>query len=302
MAPLPPLAVSKLFKGPGPFLPSRFTIAKIISTTTRSASECRLLHFPLTVIIKASLTGFLRQARRDLSSFHLNLSSHVVADTPPVEVAALTHLMQLLLPSLVIDRLGHRANVFRGYVRVHIILQPGISQTSFRGTMSEGFSQHPFKLPPKLQGFEFLPWLDFHQLDLGVLCWTRQSAISAHIDWKMKLSRYIENPDQSLKADHVCQDNNCALGKWIYGDGAVYKNQFSTPFENLKLSHAEFHKTAGDIIRLIDNGQRDKAEHVMGPAGKYAQVSERTVELIKDLKSLVEEDQESSSGSDKLAA
>ncbi len=132
------------------------------------------------VIIKASLTGFLRQASRDLSSFHLNLSSHVVADTPPVEVAVFTHLMQLLLPSLVIDRLGHRTIVLRGYIRVHIILQPGILQTSFRGTLSEGFSQHPFKLPPELQGFEFLPWLDFHQLDLGVLFWTRQLTISEH--------------------------------------------------------------------------------------------------------------------------
>jgi methyl-accepting chemotaxis protein len=114
------------------------------------------------------------------------------------------------------------------------------------------------------------------------------SAINAHIDWKMKLSKYLEKPDGSLKADHVCKDNVCILGKWLYGDGSHFQSQFPSVFTNLKGSHAEFHKTAGEVIRLIESNNTKAAVKLLSPDGAYAAISSKTVALINELKGLVE--------------
>lgn len=113
------------------------------------------------------------------------------------------------------------------------------------------------------------------------------AAIAAHIDWKMKLSKYLEKPDGSLQHQNVCQDNACALGKWLYGDGQKFKEQHEKIFEELRHSHAGFHKTAGEIIKLINDGQKVEAERLLRPGGSYIQISEKTVTLINQLKNLV---------------
>jgi len=115
------------------------------------------------------------------------------------------------------------------------------------------------------------------------------AAIAAHIDWKMKLSKYLVHPDGSLDHSKVCKDNNCALGKWIYGDGQYYRDLDSNKYEQLKTSHAEFHKIAGDIIRHINLKNTQEAEILLSAEGPYLKVSAKTVELIKQLKATVEQ-------------
>lgn len=110
------------------------------------------------------------------------------------------------------------------------------------------------------------------------------AAITAHIDWKMKLNNYMTHPDGSLKPEKVCLDNACALGTWIYGDGQGFRTTNPQLFESLRSSHGEFHKTAANIIKLIDKGQVGEAKKLLGPSGSYSHISERTVGLIRDLK------------------
>lgn len=114
-----------------------------------------------------------------------------------------------------------------------------------------------------------------------------ESAISAHLDWKMKLSRYLEKPDQSLDPKKVCLDNACPLGKWIHGDGQKY-NHLST-HEHLRLAHAQFHITAADIINLINTKKLKEANIKLAPNGTYSNVSEKCVGLINKLKDEVHE-------------
>ncbi|HPI39719.1 MAG TPA: methyl-accepting chemotaxis protein [Pseudobdellovibrionaceae bacterium] len=121
------------------------------------------------------------------------------------------------------------------------------------------------------------------------------AAKSAHVDWKMKLSNYLKNPDHSLDSSKVCLDNACVLGKWIYGDGQMYKNQFHKDFENLRVSHADFHTTAGQIIDFIHEGKKESAQKLLSPHGHYSKVSEQTIDLIDKLKNLVEGQTSSSS-------
>jgi methyl-accepting chemotaxis protein len=93
------------------------------------------------------------------------------------------------------------------------------------------------------------------------------AAISAHIDWKMKLSNYLMNPDGSLDDKKVCVDNACALGKWLHGDGQAYREMDEQIFDELKKSHAVFHKTAGQIILHMNRGSERKLKSCSRPAG-----------------------------------
>jgi methyl-accepting chemotaxis protein len=114
------------------------------------------------------------------------------------------------------------------------------------------------------------------------------AAISAHVDWKMKLSKYLDKPDGSLDHTKVCLDNACMLGKWIYGDGTKYSSIHPTLFEAVRTSHAKFHKTAGQIIQLINAQQTEEAKSLLSVGGPYLEISRDTVKLIESLKQAVE--------------
>lgn len=111
------------------------------------------------------------------------------------------------------------------------------------------------------------------------------AAIKAHSAWKLKLSSYIRNPDKSLDHDHVCKDNQCDLGKWIYGEGGAY-NSFAE-FTKLKSEHARFHKAAGDVVRKANNGINMTEEIALGANSEFAHASSAVVTAIMDLQSKV---------------
>lgn len=114
------------------------------------------------------------------------------------------------------------------------------------------------------------------------------SAIQAHIDWKMKLTNYIAKPDGTLDSKVVCKDNNCALGKWIHGAGSEHRDSNPTVFDSLKSSHAEFHRTAGEVVELANAGRKKEALVLVSPTGQYGAVSKRTVGLIEKLRDHVQ--------------
>ncbi len=111
-------------------------------------------------------------------------------------------------------------------------------------------------------------------------------AANGHMDWKMKLTKYLSNPNRTLDPDHVCKDDQCTLGKWIYGTGEQYQQSLSGLYYDLKGSHAEFHKSAGDIISFAHAGDLKKAESILH--GSYLQVSDKTIGLIEKMKDAVE--------------
>lgn len=116
------------------------------------------------------------------------------------------------------------------------------------------------------------------------------AAIRAHQDWKMKLLNYMNKPDGSLDSQKVCQDNQCALGKWIYGDGQIHKQQHHHEYESLRDSHANFHVIAGKVIDHIHAHELKDVEKMMSPEGEFTVQSNKTVGLIEDMKSKVETD------------
>lgn len=100
------------------------------------------------------------------------------------------------------------------------------------------------------------------------------AAIEAHVRWKVRLEAHIAGTgEEDLNADVVGRDDQCALGKWIYGEGG---QQFSDHpgFQELKDIHTEFHQNAGKVITLADSGDPEGARKLMNQ-GAYNSCSAR---------------------------
>lgn len=108
------------------------------------------------------------------------------------------------------------------------------------------------------------------------------AAIKAHSDWKLKLASYLRKRDGSLKAAEVCLDNQCALGKWIYGEGARYAKL--PPFATLRSTHTRFHKEAAEVIRRADAGKDVSEEVMLGSSSGYTTASKAVVSAIFEMK------------------
>lgn len=113
-----------------------------------------------------------------------------------------------------------------------------------------------------------------------------EQAKMAHFAWKNKLANYIKNPDGSLKSAQVSQDNQCDLGKWLHGEGGIYNKH--PEFNELVLSHAHFHKCAGDVIKKADNGESVSEEVILGGKSSYSEASTKVTILIKKIQKIVE--------------
>jgi methyl-accepting chemotaxis protein len=110
-------------------------------------------------------------------------------------------------------------------------------------------------------------------------------AISAHIKWKTRLNEFIEGGSkEKLDSATVCKDNQCTLGKWIYGDGEKHKNLVQ--YGDLQAKHANFHLCAGTIVRKVD--EHDKASAAALLKGEFAVAAKETVTAILSLKKEIE--------------
>lgn len=78
-------------------------------------------------------------------------------------------------------------------------------------------------------------------------------AIHAHSEWKVKLRAAI-NKKESLDSKVIAMDNQCALGKWLYGEGKLLYGK--TPaFLECVSKHAAFHRVAGQVAETITKGK-----------------------------------------------
>lgn len=107
-------------------------------------------------------------------------------------------------------------------------------------------------------------------------------AISAHVQWKSKLSTYINHPDHSLDAAEIAKDDGCELGKWLRGEGQKFAN--SQEFKKLVADHARFHKAAADIVKKADSGMKVSEEVALGGKSEYSSASGAVVSSLMQMK------------------
>jgi len=101
-----------------------------------------------------------------------------------------------------------------------------------------------------------------------------KTAIDAHMAWKSRLMKVIEGTQtEELDVEVVSRDDQCLLGKWINGPGS---RKFGSlrEFQELKMDHARFHLSAGDILSCALAGDKEGAETSLRNGG-YIRDSER---------------------------
>ncbi|MDJ0863792.1 MAG: CZB domain-containing protein [Gammaproteobacteria bacterium] len=109
-----------------------------------------------------------------------------------------------------------------------------------------------------------------------------KGAIDAHMKWKGRLNRYCAGTSsEALDAGVVAQDDQCVLGKWIYGEGlASYGGE--QLFKELKAVHARFHASAGQIVAEVDKGNPALAQDLLNK-GDYPKLSRDITHLLAQL-------------------
>lgn len=111
-------------------------------------------------------------------------------------------------------------------------------------------------------------------------------AVDAHVAWKLKLQTAIRN-GETLDSATIYKDNQCDLGKWIYGEGLVHKD--SEIYELLRSQHAQFHTCAGDVVSKINEGDNESALHMLDAGSAFTNTSTDTVSAIIKMRKEIEE-------------
>ncbi len=108
------------------------------------------------------------------------------------------------------------------------------------------------------------------------------SAIETHLRWKKRLSEYIDGTSkETLDPAAIAVDDQCVLGKWIYGAGGK-KFGSDASFVELRDTHAHFHRCAANIVSQADAGQRDAAASMLS-SGDYPLLSMQIVRQLSGL-------------------
>ncbi|MFO0556102.1 MAG: CZB domain-containing protein [Polyangiaceae bacterium] len=107
-------------------------------------------------------------------------------------------------------------------------------------------------------------------------------AIKTHVGWKLRLTAFLQKPDDSVNEAEVRADDKCPLGQWIRGDGAKHKSL--AEFSALQAEHARFHKAAAEVVKRARSGARVSAEVSLGSESEFSKASTAIVSAITALK------------------
>jgi hypothetical protein len=108
------------------------------------------------------------------------------------------------------------------------------------------------------------------------------AAIEAHRKWRERLSEYTQGTSNE-KLDHavICRDDQCALGKWIYGPGVTFTGHLPL-FHQLKAKHAQFHISAAQVVEQVQSNHKEQAVNML-LEGDFAKNSRDVQTLLSKL-------------------
>lgn len=107
-------------------------------------------------------------------------------------------------------------------------------------------------------------------------------AINTHMQWKERLEKFIAgDPLEKFTSTDACADNKCRLGKWIYKEGLQFERL--PEYKTLKMTHAEFHKAAGEIVRATEQGEAQRAKQLLNDEQFFIRKTQATVSAIESL-------------------
>ena len=109
-----------------------------------------------------------------------------------------------------------------------------------------------------------------------------REVVKAHVQWHKHFVEVIDGGKSlDVEADKVGMDIHCELGQWIHGYG---RQRFGShkEFKRLYVTHQDFHKASGDLVKLLRAGKRDKALDLL-----HGPVKEASDQILLDLNLLL---------------
>jgi methyl-accepting chemotaxis protein len=104
----------------------------------------------------------------------------------------------------------------------------------------------------------------------------------AHSRWKAKLKAAIEQRE-AFDARIAGKDDQCEMGKWIYGEGNKYAAR--ALFLDLKAKHAKFHACVANVLVQIRSSSPAKALELIDPQhSEYGRASSDCINAIAALR------------------
>lgn len=104
----------------------------------------------------------------------------------------------------------------------------------------------------------------------------------AHSRWKARLKEAI-GTKQTIDARLAGKDDQCELGKWIYGEGKKYASQ--NGYQDLKTKHTKFHACVASVVLQAATCLPAKAlELIEAQGSEYGRASTDCVNAIADFK------------------
>ncbi len=113
-----------------------------------------------------------------------------------------------------------------------------------------------------------------------------KDAIDAHVNWKIRL-RLLMAGQEKIDATVASKDNECALGKWIYGEGSRALAHDPEVLDGLRKAHATFHQIAGNAVRAIQSGDVARAEAMLEADGEISEQSFDVVSRIRKIQGML---------------
>ena len=108
-------------------------------------------------------------------------------------------------------------------------------------------------------------------------------ALKKHADWKIKLRSAISSKDV-LDADMISRDDCCDFGKWLYHADASATVGHLPSYQECMHQHTTFHRVAGDVAKIINNGQYEQAEKLLSNGSDFMNASNSVGSAIIRLK------------------
>lgn len=111
-------------------------------------------------------------------------------------------------------------------------------------------------------------------------------AIGAHGMWKTRLKMAIDTGAVDTPVETIRMDNQCALGKWLYGTTLNTVDKTSANYKSVQALHADFHKSAARVAELALSGKKPDAEKMMNLNGEFSVVSGKLISALMEWKKL----------------
>ena len=109
-------------------------------------------------------------------------------------------------------------------------------------------------------------------------------AIAAHGMWRTRLKMAIDTGALDTPVATIRVDNQCALGKWLYGTTLNAQDKLSENFKTVQSLHADFHKSAAGVAELALSGKKSDAEKMMSLNGEFSVVSGKLIGALMEWK------------------